>query len=166
MFAITGTPGVGKSATAALLVGRLDRCVVAEMDLFTQPELDSDSQRMMAFFRSWLKLGAAVAQSGNHLVTAGFVRPQELESPPERALFSAIHYLVLTCGSQQLTERIRRRQRDGTLPAGDLEGLHALNQWFETTTQEGVTVLDTSELTAEDAAHFATRWIRDALGAS
>ena len=51
MFSVTGAPGVGKTATASLLTDKLDGFVVAEMDLFTQPELDTSSTRMMTFRR-------------------------------------------------------------------------------------------------------------------
>jgi hypothetical protein len=164
---MTGCPGVGKTSTAGLLGGRLRDVVVAEMDLFTQPELDTDSRRMMLFLRSWLKLGAALAQGGSRLLVAGFARPGELESVPERRYFTAIHVLALVCDEESFTRRVRARQRHGHLPEGDFSGLHALNAWFRTTAADepNVTVLDNTHLTVDEAADAAAEWARIALQA-
>ena len=109
-----------------------------------------------------------MAQGGSHLMISGFVRPHEFESAPERAYFSAIHYLVLTCAPDEFTRRVRRRQAWGHLPDSDFDGLHALNEWFRTDVADhpAVTVLDTTGLAVEDAADLAVSWARRSVDAS
>lgn len=83
---ITGAPGVGKSEVARGLIGRTDRAVVLDVDLWGQKEYRSDPELMTRWLREWLRFGVAVAQSNQLLILPGFVRPRELEPLPEREL--------------------------------------------------------------------------------
>lgn len=106
LWALTGPSGTGKSTVARLIVDRLnDQFVVLEQDVLWQAGLD-DPRRFRA---AWLRLAAMIHQSGRSVLLCGTVVPPEFEPLPERALFTEIRYLALTCDRDALAERLRRR---------------------------------------------------------
>ncbi|HEU5157919.1 MAG TPA: AAA family ATPase [Streptosporangiaceae bacterium] len=106
LWALTGASGTGKSTVTQLLLERLgDRFVVLEQDVLWQSGLDDPHWFRLA----WLRMAAMIHQSGRPVLLCGTVVPPEFEPLPERALFTEIRYLALTCDPHVLAERLRRR---------------------------------------------------------
>jgi gluconate kinase len=110
LFCLSGASGTGKSTVARALVPRLsDRFVVLEQDLLWLPQLSDPTDDHRLFRSSWLRLAAMIGQNGRPVLLCGTVVPPELEPLPERALFTTVHYLALTCRSDVLAQRLRAR---------------------------------------------------------
>lgn len=110
LFCLTGPGGVGKSTVGRALVDRLaGRFVVLEQDLLWIDGLRDPAGEHRLFRSTWLRLAAAIGQSGRPVLLCGTVVPPELEPLPERALFTRVHYLALTCPPEVLTARLRHR---------------------------------------------------------
>ncbi|MFW5415757.1 AAA family ATPase [Nocardiopsis sp. CNT-189] len=110
LFCVAGPSGTGKSTVGRLLVEALsDRFVVLEQDVLWVGALRDPAGEHRAFRSTWLRTAAMIQQSGRPVVLCGTVVPPELEPLPERALFSRIHYLALTCDPEVLAARLRAR---------------------------------------------------------
>src|ERR687893_1287907 len=110
LYCLAGPSGTGKSTVGRALLPRLaHRFVVLEQDVLWIPELRDPTDHHRAFRTTWLRLAATIGQSGRPVLLCGTVVPPELEPLPERALFSAVHYLALTCRSDVLAQRLRAR---------------------------------------------------------
>lgn len=153
LFVINGCPGVGKSVIGSRLVGRVPDTVVLEGDLFTQPELDTDSQRWIAFIRSWLTAAALINQSGQSLVLSGYYGLHDIEKCPEQAWLTNIHHLMVVSDDETFLRRMRQRDTYADAPDGQVESLVRLNGHLRTAMpgQPNVTMLDTSLLTVSEA---------------
>lgn len=159
LWCLTGPSGTGKSTVAPLLVERLsDRCVVLEQDVLWQAGLRGPAR----FRAGWLAMAAMIHQNGRPVVLCGTVAPPEFEPLPQRPLFSAIHYLSLTCDPEVLAERLRRRPawREWSEPriADTLE----FNGWLRAeaaTMTPPVTLLDTTDASVESIADQVAAWV-------
>ena len=110
LYCLAGPSGTGKSTVGRALLPRVsDRFVVLEQDVLWVPELRDPTDHHRAFRTTWLRLAATIGQSGRPVLLCGTVVPPELEPLPERALFSQVHYLALTCRADILAARLRAR---------------------------------------------------------
>ena len=117
------------------------------------------------YFRLWLRLAAHISQSGRPvaLFGAGFAVPHSVEPLQERALFSVVHYLGLTCDDEVLKARLRARPtwRNTT---DELIGEHVkFNHWLKehaATTEPPVTLIDTTSAAVTETAALVASWIR------
>ncbi|MFN0030355.1 MAG: AAA family ATPase [Acidimicrobiales bacterium] len=110
LLCLTGPSGVGKSTVAAAVARLLhQRVITLEQDVLWEPRLAHQTGGVRAFRARWLRLAAMIGQNGRPVLLCGTVVPEELEPLPERALFSAIHYLALDAADEVLANRLRAR---------------------------------------------------------
>src|SRR3712207_8516150 len=109
LMLVGGPAGAGKSTACALLLGELTEAVLMESDLLWRKEFNTPEDGYNEYTRLWLRLAANISQSGRPVVLfgAGFAVPHGVEPLPERALFSAVHYLGLTCEDDLLASHPR-----------------------------------------------------------
>ena len=144
------------------LLDRLrERFVVLEQDLLWVGGLRDPADDHRLFRSTWLRTAAMVQQSGRPVVLCGTVAPPELEHLPERALFTGVHYLALTCDPGVLTARLRARPAwrgwDGERIIETLEH----QDWLRAEASRlrpPVTLLDTTGAAPGETAAAVQRW--------
>ena len=163
LFCLTGPSGTGKSTVARLLTPRVaDRVVVLEQDLLWQAGLDDSTDEHRVFRSTWLRLAAAVGQNGRPVLLCGTVVPPELEPLPERALFTRIHYLALTCEAGVLVGRLRARPAWRRWDESRIAEMLDYAAWLGTTAsrlQPPVDLLDTTAVPPATTAEQIDVWL-------
>lgn len=156
--ALTGPSGTGKSTVARLLVERLsDRFVILEQDVLWQAGLDDPARFRVA----WLRLAAMIHQSGRPVLLCGTVVPPEFEPLPERALFTEIRYLALTCDPDVLADRLRRRPAWRGWSAPRITETLEFNEWIRVTAaamEPPMRLLDTTRAPVTATAERVCAW--------
>ncbi|HEU0088191.1 MAG TPA: AAA family ATPase [Pseudonocardiaceae bacterium] len=168
LFCLTGPGAAGKSTLARALLPHLsDRFVVLEQDVLWIPELSDPTAEHRVFRSSWLRLAAMIGQGGRPVLLCGTVVPPELEPLPERALFSAVHYLALTCRPDVLAQRLRARPPWRQWDEARIAEMLDYAQWLAAnaaTLRPPVTLLDTTGSTVEATAAQVCRWLAQLTG--
>lgn len=167
MFVVTGPSGAGKTTACERLIHTLPECVVLESDiLWGILEADPDGT-YRTYHDVWLRVVKNINQAGRPVVLIGACMPEQIETLPERRYLGTIHYLALVCDDDVLAVRLRarpawRNSSDDPFVQRTLE----FNHWFkrpENQSDPKVSLLDTSQLNAEDIARKVSGWVRSAL---
>ncbi|HEX2298045.1 MAG TPA: AAA family ATPase [Pseudonocardiaceae bacterium] len=163
LFCLTGPSGSGKSTLARELLPRLStRFVVLEQDVLWLPELSDPTDDHRVFRSTWLRLAAMIGQNGRPVLLCGMVVPPELEPLPERALFSAVHYLALTCQPAVLAQRLRARPAWREWDEPRIAEMLDYAGWLAaeaSTLSPPVTLLDTTHHTVETTVAEVCSWL-------
>lgn len=163
LFCLTGPSGTGKSTVGRHLPPLLaDRVVVLEQDLLWVGGLTDPTGEHRLFRSTWLRLAAAIAQSGRPVLLCGTVVPPELEPLPERALFSAVHYLALTCPPDVLAQRLRPRPAWRAWNEVRIAEMLAYADWLADNAAHldpPVTLLDTAGRGVDETARAVACWV-------
>jgi 2-phosphoglycerate kinase len=165
LFALTGPSGAGKSTIGATLVDRLGgRAVVLEQDVLWTAGLRDDVDGHPAFRGTWLRMAAMIHQNGRPVVLCGTVVPPEFEPLPERALFSAIHYLALVADGDVLAQRLRARPAWRQWDEPRIAEMLEFNAWLqENASSLGVDLFDTTHVPLEATTAHVVSWLRKHL---
>ncbi|HEX8761727.1 MAG TPA: AAA family ATPase [Pseudonocardiaceae bacterium] len=163
LFCLAGPSGTGKSTVARALLPRLsDRFVVLEQDVLWLPELSDPTDEHRLFRSTWLRLASMIGCSGRPVLLCGTVVPPELEPLPERALFSAVHYLALTCRSDVLAQRLRARPAWREWDEPRIAETLDYAAWLgacAATLNPPVTLLDTTSSSVDATAQDVCSWL-------
>jgi len=163
LYCLVGPSGTGKSTVGRALLPRLsDRFVVLEQDVLWVPELRDPTDHHRAFRTAWLRLAATIGQSGRPVLLCGTVVPPELEPLPERALFSEVHYLALTCRPDVLAARLRARPAWREWEEPRVAEMLEYAVWLErhaANLDPPVQLLDTTERSIEETAAAVCEWL-------
>jgi broad-specificity NMP kinase len=163
LFCLAGASGTGKSTVARLLLPRLaDRFVVLEQDVLWLSPLRDPADEHRLFRSTWLRLAAMIGQSGRPVLLCGTVVPPELEPLPERALFSDVQYLALTCRPDVLARRLRARPAWREWDEPRIAEMLDFAEWLTasaTTLRPPVSLLDTTDGDVEATAHGVCSWL-------
>lgn len=167
---LTGPSGTGKSTLARALIPLVgDRFVVMEQDVLWVDGLRDPAGEHRLFRSTWLRMAAAIGQSGRPVLLCGTVVPPELEPLPERALFSAVHYLALMCPPEVLAQRLR--DRPGWRAWDEARIAEALDyaEWLVNsadTLDPPVELLDTTGRGIEQTTRHVCRWLEQVAPSS
>lgn len=163
LLCLTGPSGTGKSTLSRLLLDRLaDRVVVLEQDLLWIPELSDPAGEHRTFRSLWLRLAAMIGANGRPVLLCGTVVPPEFEPLPERALFSEVHYLALTCDPEILAGRLRSRPPWREWDEHRIAEMLDYAAWLTgaaATLDPPVTLLDTTHAAPAETADAVCAWV-------
>lgn len=169
LLIVSGASGAGKTTVCHELTGRLDQAVLLDVDILWRAEFNRPDNGYRDFFETWLRMAKNIGQSGRPVVLfgAGIGVPENIEPCVERRYLSAVHYLALVCGDQELGARLKSRPawRESGGEAF-IDGQVRFNQWFKEQaerSQPPVRLVDTSARTAAETAQEVAHWITETL---
>lgn len=166
LLVVSGASGAGKSTICQALLGRITEAVLLDSDIFWIPVFNTPDDNYRAFFETWLRLCKNISQSGRPVVLfgSGVGVPANLEACIERRYLGALHILALTCDSDTLTDRLRKRPAwRGTSQPDFLEAQLKFNGWFKVNGLQDdspITVMDTTNSALSETTDSVARWIR------
>lgn len=170
LWVVGGASGSGKSTVCQALLGQLAGRVLLDSDLLWREEFNTPADGFAGFFETWLRLAAAIHQSGGPVVLfgAGFAVPANLETRVYRRYLGPIHYLALVCDDETLRARLRAR------PAWRGSGSEAFvaqqlefNRWLQEVGPQSAldyTVVDTTLLSLAPTAQILADWVTARTG--
>ncbi|MEK7100904.1 MAG: hypothetical protein AAB921_02280 [Patescibacteria group bacterium] len=161
-YFISGVNGVGKSSVMPFLRILLPDSTVVDFDSRGVPD-GADRAWRIAEATHWAHEGVVASASGKMFIVCGFVKPQDFADIPE-SIRSEIKIIVLDADEETVRRRLNGRYtKDGVFDENQkvigkpvtefIDG----NVWYakkmrEESRDDGLTVLDTSELTPEEVA--------------
>ncbi len=164
LFIVTGASGVGKSTMCEILFQNEAEYIVMESDLLWHDVYNTPEDDYTNYRRLWMRVCANISQSGKPVVLCGCSVPEQFETHSERSLFTDIHYLAVVCDKTCLENRMKngRRIKD----EGWIQSSVDFNRWLKDNadkTSPVITLIDTTDLTPEQAAKTAHEWILERL---
>lgn len=164
LFIITGASCVGKSTLCEQLFLKEKKYIVMESDLLWNDIYNTPNDNYCEYRRLWMRVCSNISQIGKPVVLCGCAVPEQFEYQPERKRFLDIHYLAVVSDSRILEDRMRngRKVNDQAWIQSSID----FNNWLKqnaTLTAPSITLLDTTELTPQQAAEIAHEWIINRL---
>ena len=161
LFIVSGASCAGKSTTCEVLFRNETDYVVLESDIIWNSCYNTPQDDYRAYRAVQLNLCANIAQAGKPVLLCGCVTPKQLESLPERALFTQIHYLAVVCADETMAERMQtgRKIKD----KAHLESSLGFNRWLKENaliTTPPMHLIDNTLLSPEETANEIDAWIR------
>lgn len=164
LFCITGASCAGKTTVCNELFKNEKDYIVLESDITWNDVYNTPEDDYRAYRRMWTRLCANISQIGLPCVVCGACVPKQFESLPERELFSELYYLAIVCDDETMMHRmtVGRKVTDENWINSSVQ----FNNWLKKShdkTEPDIDLLDTSNLTPEQAAEYVDRWIKSKL---
>ena len=160
LFIISGASGVGKSTMCEILFKNESDYIVMESDLLWHDIYNTPEDNYQNYRKLWMRVCANISQIGKPVVQCGCAVPEQFENHDERDLFTDIHYLAIVCNDEKLENRMRYGR--GISDENWIKSSIDFNQWLKDNadrTEPQITLLDTTDLTSEQAAEITHKWI-------
>lgn len=164
LFCVTGASCVGKSSACEVLFRNEEDYIVLESDILWNDVYNTPEDDYRVYRGVWMNICAAVSQSGKPCVLCGCCTPQQFERLPEREMFTEIHYLALVCDDESMLGRMKEGR--GVTDEGWIASSLHFNRWLREnadSTEPPITLLDTTHITAQEAAQQIDAWIKSKL---
>ena len=165
LFIVSGASGVGKSTMCEILFKKETDYIVLESDILWQEVFNTPQDNYRNFREVWMTMCANVSQIGMPVVLCGCGIPEQFEICDAREYFTQIHYLAVVCETPILGKRMREGR--GIQEEDWIRSSVSFNLWLRenaSKTQPQITLLDNTNLTPEEAAEEADKWIRKQPG--
>ena len=162
LFIISGASGVGKSTMCELLFQNETDYIVLESDILWHDVHNTPDNNYKPYRQTWLNLCANISQFGKPVVLCGSATPEQFESLPERELFTDIHYLAVVSDPANLEKRMREGR--AITDKNWIDSSVNFNDWLiKNGESHGITILDTTNLTPQQAAQTTDAWIQSKI---
>lgn len=161
LFCITGASGAGKSTACGELFRNEKDYIVLESDIAWNNVYNTPQDGYRAYREMWMRLCAGISQSGLPCVLCGCCTPEQFEPLEQRALFTEIHYLAVVCDGGTLRSRLADGR--GVTDEGWIQSSLSFNRWLIENGEKNsprIALLNTSDLSPQQAAAGIDRWIR------
>jgi hypothetical protein len=165
LFIVTGASCVGKSTMCEVLFQNEADYIVMESDLLWHDVYNHPEGNYRTYRELWLQVCANISQIGKPVVLCGCTTPDQFDNCEARSLFSEIHYLAVVCDDDALDRRMRKGRQ--IADEGWIKSSIDFNNWLIRNadyTNPQIKLLDTTNLTAAQAAKIANEWIMDCMG--
>jgi len=162
LFIVTGASGVGKSSACEILFREELHYIVMESDLLWHDMYNTPEDDYRNYRELWLKVCANISQIGKPVVLCGCAVPKQFDICASRNLFDAIHYTAIVCDDSELKNRMKlgRGITDDAWIRSSLD----FNRWLlQNAESQNITLLNTTTLSAEQAAKQLDEWIMGIL---
>ncbi len=163
LFCITGASCAGKSSACAKLFEKEKDYIVLESDILWNDIYNDPDNDYRDYRNIWMNLCANISQIGLPCVICGCCTPKQFENLPARSLFSEIHYIAIVCDNNTMINRLNAR--NVTEQKWIESSLH-FNNWLKENhlaTSPNIAILDTTDLTPQQAADKIDKWIKERL---
>ena len=164
LFSITGASCAGKSTVCNELFKNEKDYIVLESDITWNDIYNTPEDDYRAYRRMWMKLCANISQIGMPCVVCGACTPKQFENLPERELFSDTYYLAVVCDDETMMKRITKDRK--VTDENWINSSMQFNNWLKENhdkTEPKIDLIDTSNLTPEQAAEQVDKWIKSKL---
>ena len=166
LLVVSGASCAGKSTVCQTLLGRITQAVLLDSDILWMPVSNTPADNYRVFFETWLRMCKNISQSGRPVVLfgSGFGVPANLESCIERRYLGALHILALTCDSEILANRLRKRPAwRGTSEPAFIKAQLEFNEWFKVVGSQDdspIIRMDTTNSSQSETSDSVSRWIQ------
>jgi broad-specificity NMP kinase len=162
LFIITGASGVGKSTTCEILFQNETEYIVMESDLLWHDIYNTPEDNYRKYRELWLGVCANISQIGKPVVLCGCVTPEQFDVCTGKELFTEIYYLAIVCDDAILENHMKEGRK--ITDENWIKSSKEFNCWIKNNAKEqNMYLLDTTELSPEQAAKEIKKWIKERI---